>query len=319
MRRSIILSTGAYLPQRVMTNHELAKLVDTSDEWIVERTGIRQRHLAADNELTSDLAAHAAKQALERAGVGAESVDLIIVATATPDDTLPATATKVQHKLGMKAGAAFDLNAACSGFVYALSVADAMLKNAQANRALVIGAEIFSRIIDWQDRTTCILFGDGAAAVLLEAREGENRGIIGSRIYSDGAFGSMLITSGGVATNQKAGVLSMAGKEVYRHAVAKMPEATLAVLSENGLTASDIDWIAPHQANQRILASVGEKLGLPPEKLISTVPLHANTSAASIPLALHVAAKDGRLKPGQLIACPAMGAGFTWGCALLRW
>jgi 3-oxoacyl-[acyl-carrier-protein] synthase-3 len=319
MRRSVVLSTGAYLPQRVVTNHELATQIDTSDEWIVERTGIRQRHLAANDELTSDLAFHAAADAIARAGIDAQSVDLVVVATATPDDTLPATATKVQHKLGIKHGAAFDLNAACSGFVYALSVVDAMLKTGQANRALVIGAEIFSRIIDWKDRTTCILFGDGAAAMLLEAREENHRGILASRIYSDGAFGSMLATNGGVASNQKAGVLSMAGKEVFRHAVSKMPEATLASLADAGLTTADIDWVVPHQANLRILASVGEKLGLPSEKLIATVPQHANTSAASIPLALHVAATDGRLKPGQLIACPAMGAGFTWGCALLRW
>jgi 3-oxoacyl-[acyl-carrier-protein] synthase-3 len=302
-----------------MSNHELAKLVDTTDEWIVERTGIRQRHLAADNELTSDLATNAARDAIGRAKIDAASIDLIIVATATPDDTLPATATKVQNRLGIKTGAAFDLNAACSGFIYALSVADAMLVSGQANRALVIGAEIFSRIIDWKDRTTCILFGDGAAALLLEAQETTDRGILATRIYSDGTYGSMLATNGGVASNQKAGVLSMAGKEVFRHAVAKMPEATLAALADAKLSVSDLDWIAPHQANQRILTSVGEKLGLDSEKLISTVPEHANTSAASIPLALHVAATDGRLKQGQLVACPAMGAGFTWGCALIRW
>lgn len=319
MRRSVVLSTGAYLPRRVMTNHELAAMVDTSDEWITERTGIRQRHLAAEGELTSDLAFHAAREALDNADIAASSVDLIIVATATPDDTLPATATKLQHKLGIKTGAAFDLNAACSGFVYALAVANAMLVSGQANRALVIGAEIFSRIIDWKDRTTCILFGDGAAALLLEASQNSDRGILAARIYSDGAYGTMLATNGGVASNQKAGTLSMAGKEVFRHAVAKMPEATLAALTDAKLAVSDLDWIVPHQANERILTSVGEKLGLAPEKLISTVPMHANTSAASIPLALHTASMDGRLKQGHLIACPAMGAGFTWGCAVIRW
>jgi 3-oxoacyl-[acyl-carrier-protein] synthase-3 len=323
MLRPLVLATGSCLPAQILTNRELESRIDTTHEWIVERTGIEQRHIAAEGQLTSHLAAEAAKQALERAGVAASTVDTIIVATATPDTTMPATATRVQQQLGIPGAAAFDVNAACSGFVYALSLARALVASGQSKRLLVIGAEIFSRLLDWNDRTTCILFGDGAAALLLDAQPqagtAHDRGLLTTIIHADGTYGDMLATSGGVALNQQAGVLSMAGKEVYRHAVAKMPEATQEAMQQLGLPLSAIDWLVPHQANLRIMASVGEKLGIDSSKVVSTVQRHANTSAASIPLALDVAAQDGRLRAGQLIACPAMGAGFTWGCALLRW
>ncbi len=323
MLRAVAIGTGAYLPARIMTNHELAHTVDTNHEWIVERTGIEERHIAADGELTSDLAYKAAAQAIERAGIEANSIDLLIVATSTPDETLPSTATKVQHKLGITKGAAFDMNAACSGFVYGVSIAQAYIVSNMAKRVMVIGAETFSRIVDWKDRTTCILFGDGAAAVIFDAQESKgtsaDRGVLHTNIHSDGQYVPLLNTSGGVSSTQTSGTVFMAGKDIYRHAVTKMPEAVMEGVAALGIALSDIDWIAPHQANLRILNGVAQKLGAPESKLISTVQKHANTSAASIPLALHEAVVDGRLKQGHLVACPALGAGLTWGCAVIRW
>jgi 3-oxoacyl-[acyl-carrier-protein] synthase-3 len=323
MQRAVIIGTGACLPQRVMANAELEGMIDTSHAWIVERTGIEQRHIAAKGELTSDLAYEAGKQAISMAGISPESVDLLILATTTPDDTMPATATKVQHRLGITGGAAFDINAACSGFVYAMSIAQSFIAAGQAKRVLVIGAETYSRILDWSDRGTCILFGDGAAAVLLEATTqpgtSADRGILWSKIYSSGQYTDWLKTSGGVSSTQTAGVLSMAGKEIFRNAVTKMPEAVSEAVEAVGLTISDIDWLVPHQANMRILQGVAQKLQMGEERIVSTVARHANTSAASIPLALHLASQDGRIRRGQLIACPALGAGLTWGCTLLRW
>lgn len=323
MRRAVVAGTGAYLPKRVMANAEFESLVDTSDRWIAERTGIRQRHIAADNELTSDLAVHAGKDALANAGVTPDNIDLLIVATTTPDDTMPSTATKVQHRLGMTRGAAFDMNAACSGFVYAMSIANAYIVSGQADCVLVVGAETYSRILDWKDRTTCILFGDGAAAMVLKAEEGKgttaDRGVLSVRIDSDGQYTGLLGVSGGVSSTQTAGTLFMAGKEIYRHAVQKMPESVIRSMESINLPLSALDWLVPHQANLRILEGVAHKLGLNEQKVIATVDRHANTSAASIPLALHLAAGDGRIKPGQLIACPALGAGLTWGCFVVRW
>ena len=323
MLRPVVLSTGACLPARIMTNAEFENTLDTSDAWIEGRTGIKQRHIAGVGELTSDLAVKAGSQAIADARVPAGSIDLVILATTTPDDTMPATAVKVQHRLGITGGAAFDINAACSGFVYALAVANSFILARQAKRVLVIGAETYSRILDWKDRATCILFGDGAAAMLLEAREQkgapEDRGVLFARIHSDGQYAPLLGTQGGISATQTAGTVFMAGKEIFRHAVAKMPAATEEAMRTIGLPTTAIDWLAPHQANQRILAGVAQKLHMGEEKVISTVSDHANTSAASIPLALHVASHDGRLKNGQLVACPALGAGLTWGCALIRW
>jgi len=323
MRRAIVLGTGAYLPERIMRNTEFEALVETNHEWIIERTGIEQRHIAADSEVTSDLAVKAGQEALQRASISPDTIDLVILATTTPDDTMPSTATKVQHRLGITRGAAFDINAACSGFVYAMTIANNFIIAGQAKRVLVIGAETYSRILDWTDRGTCILFGDGAAAIILEAQDqpGTNadRGVLFSGIHSDGQYTQLLATHGGVSSTKTAGTMFMVGKEIFRHAVTKMPAAV-----EEGLTALDlplsaIDWLVPHQANVRILNGVAQKLHLNEDKVICTVPLHANTSAASIPLALHVAASDGRIKPGNLIACPALGAGLTWGCTILRW
>ena len=311
MKRAVVIGTGAYLPSRAVKNTDLPASLETSHEWIVERTGIEQRHLAAEGETTSDLAARAGADAIKNAGIDANSIDLIILATTTPDDTMPATATKVQHRLGITRGAAFDVNAACSGFVYAMTIANGMIASGQAKRILVIGAETYSSILDWNDRTTCILFGDGAAAIVLDAQEGE-RGILYSRVHSDGQYTDQLKTPMG-------GTLSMAGKEIFRHAVAKMPAAVEEGLAELGLTTTDIDWLVPHQANMRILNGVAQKLGLGADHIVATVSQHANTSAASIPLALHLAAKDGRIRPGQLVACPALGAGLTWGATLIRW
>jgi len=311
MPRAVVIGTGAYLPSRIVTNAELPAHLETSNEWIVERTGIEQRHLAAEGETTSDLATLAGADAIKNAGIDANSIDLVILATTTPDDTMPATATKVQHKLGITRGAAFDVNAACSGFVYAMTIANSFIAAGQAKRILVIGAETYSRILDWNDRTTCILFGDGAAAILLDAQESE-RGIVFSNIHSDGQYTEQLKTPMG-------GTLFMAGKEIFRHAVAKMPAAVEEGLAALGLPASAIDWLVPHQANMRILNGVAQKLAIGEGRVISTVAKHANTSAASIPLALHFAAKDGKIRPGQLIACPALGAGLTWGCTLIRW
>lgn len=317
--RAVVKGWGAYLPERVLTNDELSKKVDTNDEWIRERTGITQRHIAAEGELTSHLAIHAAKTALNRANIKAEELDLILLATTTPDDTLPATATKVQHALGMKRGAAFDLNAACSGFLYGLSIADAFITSGKARTILIIGAETYSRILDWNDRGTCILFGDGAGALVLQAESNTERGILAADIRSDGEFFPILGSTGGVSATQNAGFLHMQGKEVFRHAVAKMAEAVEDAVKACSISLDSIDWLVPHQANQRILQATAKRLNLSDERVIMTVDKHANTSAASIPLALSIAAEDGRIKPGQLVAIPALGAGLTWGAGLIRW
>ncbi|MBM3485516.1 MAG: ketoacyl-ACP synthase III [Alphaproteobacteria bacterium] len=321
--RSIVAGVGAYLPARAVTNAELAALVDTSDDWIVQRTGIRKRHLAAEGELTSDLALHAGRAALDAASMSARDLDLVIVATATPDETFPATATRVQAALGMTRGAAFDVQAVCSGFVYALNVADNFIRVGQYKTALVIGAETFSRILDWKDRTTCVLFGDGAGAVALRAAEGEggkkDRGILSNHIHADGRHHDMLYVDGGPSTTQTAGYLRMQGREVFRHAVTNLSAVIDEALAANGMTAAEIDWLVPHQANQRILESTAKKLDLPPEKVIVTVDQHANTSAASIPLALDSAVRAGKIKRGDVVVLEAMGGGFTWGASVIRW
>ncbi|WP_334128765.1 beta-ketoacyl-ACP synthase III [Sneathiella sp.] len=323
MRRSVITATGSYLPKRILTNHELAEMVDTSDEWIVSRSGIRQRHIAADGELTSDLATHAAKAALEMAGLEANDIDLIVLATATPDETFPASATVVQKNLGMTRGVAFDLQAVCSGFLFALATADNFIRAGQANRALVIGSETFSRILDWEDRTTCVLFGDGAGAIVLEAMEGEgtsdDRGILTTHLHSDGEKHDLLYVDGGPSSTQTTGLLRMEGREVFRHAVTNLANVVHEALEATGLQTSDIDWLVPHQANKRIIDGTGKKLKLDPEKVVLTVEKHGNTSAASVPLALDEAVRDGRIKRGDLLLLEAMGGGFTWGSALIRW
>jgi 3-oxoacyl-[acyl-carrier-protein] synthase-3 len=321
--RSVIRSVGAHLPKRVMTNADLAKLVDTSDEWIVERTGIRQRHIAGDDELTSDLGIAAAKQALVRAGLDPVDVDLVICATATPDRTFPATAVKIQHGLGVSKGAAFDVQAVCSGFVYALTIADNFLKTGQFKRALVIGAETFSRILDWEDRSTCVLFGDGAGAVVLEAQPQhgtrEDRGILATRIRSDGRYEDLLYVDGGPGSTKTVGHLRMNGREVFRHAVQKITGVIEETLVMTGYAADEIDLYVPHQANQRILDGVLRKLGVQADKIVVTLDKHGNTSAASIPLALNQAFEQHRVKEGSLILMEAMGGGFTWGAVLARW
>lgn len=323
MRRSVITATGSYLPNRILTNAELAEMVDTTDEWIVSRSGIKQRHIAADGELTSDLATHAARAALDMAGLTGDDIDLIVLATATPDETFPATATVVQKNLGMTGGFAFDVQAVCTGFLYALATADNFVKSGQVNRALVIGAETFSRIIDWTDRTTCVLFADGAGAIILEAQDGEgtsdDRGILTSHLHSDGNKHDLLYVDGGPSSTQTTGLLRMEGKEVFRHAVTNLANVVLEALEATGLSADDIDWLIPHQANKRIIDGTGRKLKLPSEKVIVTVDKHGNTSAASVPLALDVAVRDGRVQPGQILLLEAMGGGFTWGSALVRW
>ncbi|OAN50629.1 3-oxoacyl-ACP synthase [Magnetospirillum moscoviense] len=320
--RSQIVGCGSYLPERVVTNAEMARMVDTSDEWIVERTGIRARHLAADGQTTSDLATIAAQRALEAAGIAAAELDLLIVATATPDHTFPATATKVQARIGMTGGAAFDVQAVCSGFVYALSIADNFIKAGQAKTAMVIGAETFSRILDWTDRGTCVLFGDGAGAIVLRAAQAEgtnqDRGILSTHLHSDGRHHDLLYVDGGPSSTQTVGHLRMEGKEVFRHAVANLAQVVGEALDANGLAAADIDWVVPHQANRRILDGTARKLGLSTDRMVITVDRHANTSAASVPLAFTEAFNDGRLKPGQLVLLEAMGGGFTWGAALVR-
>jgi 3-oxoacyl-[acyl-carrier-protein] synthase-3 len=321
MRRSVLIGTGSALPERVVPNAELAAKVDTTDEWIVERTGIRQRYIAGEGETTSSLAIDAARQALEAAGVDGQSIDLIILATATPDQTFPATATIVQHAIGANGGIAFDVAAVCSGFLYALGVADSMLRCGQARRALVIGAETFSRILDWEDRTTCVLFGDGAGAVVLEARESEDvnaPGILATKLHADGAHNQLLFVDGGVSTTGDVGKLRMKGREVFRHAVVNLASVLGEVLEEAGFTSDDIDWLVPHQANARILEATAKKLHMSPSKVVVTVQDHANTSAASVPLALNCAIRDGRIKPGQLVMLEAMGGGFTWGASLIR-
>jgi 3-oxoacyl-[acyl-carrier-protein] synthase-3 len=325
--RSVIRGCGAYLPDKVLTNEELSRLVDTTDDWITERTGIRERHIAAEGELTSDLGIAAAKRALQAADVDAKDIDLIILATSTPDQTFPATAVTIQAALGSTQGAAFDMQAVCSGFVYALTTADNFLKSGQHKRALVIGAETFSRILDWEDRTTCVLFGDGAGAVVLEAQRvnakpgstGEDRGIIGSVLRSDGRYKNMLYVDGGPSSSKSVGHLRMQGREVFRFAVAAIAEVIDDTLKAYDLTPNDIDWFVPHQANKRILDGTAKKLGIPPQKIVMTLEKHGNTSAASIPLALDTAIKDGRLKKGDLVLMEAMGGGFTWGSVLARW
>lgn len=321
--RSEVAGCGAYLPSRVMTNDELARLVDTSNAWIVERTGIRQRHIAAEGELTSDLAVRAAEAALADAGVRPSDVDLIVLATSTPDETFPATATRVQARLGIARGAAFDIQAVCTGFVYALAVADNFIRLKQARTVLVIGAETFSRILDWTDRGTCVLFGDGAGALLLRAAEGEgtvaDRGILSTHLHSDGRQHDLLYVDGGPSSTQTAGHLRMQGQEIFRHAVVKLHDVIEEALKANGVTADDIDWIVPHQANRRIMLAMARKLGLPESKVMVTIDRHANTSAASIPLALADGRAKGLLKRGQLVLLEAIGGGLTWGSCLLRW
>lgn len=321
--RSRITGTGSYLPEQILTNDELAARVDTSDEWIVQRTGIHQRHIAAPEQKASDLALAAARRALEQAGVDGADLDLIVVATTTPDQTFPATAVFVQKALGMTGGAAFDVQAVCSGFVYALTVADNFIRLGQARRALVIGTELFSRILDWEDRATCVLFGDGAGAVVLEAVEGQgtnaDTGILTTHLHSDGRHHDLLYVDGGVSSTGTIGHLRMEGREVFKHAVTKLAEVVDEALRATGLQASDIDWLVPHQANRRIIDATARKLDLPADKVVLTVDRHANTSAASIPLALDVAARDGRIKQGDIVLIEAMGGGFTWASALLRW
>lgn len=321
--RSVVRGIGAYLPKRILTNDELSAMVDTSDEWITERTGIKSRHIAADDEFTSDLGIAAAKQALIRSGIDPIDVDLIICATATPDRTFPSTAVRIQHGLGVTKGAAFDIQAVCSGFVYGLTTADNFLKAGQSRRALVIGAETFSRIIDWEDRSTCVLFGDGAGAVLLEAQpqmgSREDRGILASRIRSDGRYEDMLYVDGGPGSTRTVGHLRMNGREVFRHAVQKISGVIEETLVMTGYTPDEIDLFVPHQANARILAGIGKKLGVAPEKVMRTLDKHGNTSAASIPLALNQAFEEGRLGEGKLVLMEAMGGGFTWGSVLARW
>jgi 3-oxoacyl-[acyl-carrier-protein] synthase III len=321
--RSRFLSVGSYLPSRVMLNADLPDSVETSDEWIVERTGIRQRHIAADGELTSDLATAAAREALVRAGLAAADIDCIIVATATPDQTFPATATRVQANLGMTHGFAFDVQAVCSGFVFALGVADGLLRSGQARTAIVIGAETFSRILDWEDRTTCVLFGDGAGAVVLRAEPlvdaATQAGIIASKLHSDGRYNQLLFVDGGPSSTGSVGQLRMKGREVFRHAVTNLAAVMTEVLAEAGMASADVDWIVPHQANRRILEGTATKLGLPLDRIVVTVDRHANTSAASVPLALDTAVSDGRIKPGHVVLLEAMGGGFTWGASLARW
>lgn len=320
MIRSVVRGSGSALPSRIVTNDELAVQVDTTDEWIVERTGIRRRHIAGEGETTSSLAIEASRKALDAAGIDPKTIDLIVLATATPDQTFPATATRVQHALGCNGGIAFDVAAVCSGFLYAITVADAMLRSGQAKRALVIGAETFSRILDWEDRTTCVLFGDGAGAMVLEASEvaADGPGILASRLHADGEHNQLLYVDGGPSTTQTVGKLRMKGREVFRHAVVNLAEVLREVLDAAGLEPKDIDWVVPHQANARILEATAKKLGLPPEKVVMTVADHANTSAASVPLAFDVAVRDGRIKPGDLVMLEAMGGGFTWGASLVR-
>ena len=320
--RSVIIGAGCYLPERVVTNAELAKMVDTSDEWIVQRTGIRERHIAADGEVTSDLAIKAAQAALAHAGVDAQSIDLIVVATSTPDNTFPASAVTVQAGLGITGGAAFDLQAVCSGFVFGLATVDGFLRAGMFKRALLIGAETFSRILDWNDRTTCVLFGDGAGAVVIEAQEQpgtmNDRGVLTNHLRSDGRHKHKLYVDGGPSSTQTVGHLRMEGREVFKHAVSMITDVIKDAFKATGYTARDLDWFVPHQANRRIIDGSVMKLGLDPAKVIITVDKHGNTSAASIPLALCVGIADGRIKKGDLVMFEAMGGGFTWGASLVR-
>ena len=320
MIRSVVTGSGSALPKRAVPNAEIAAIVDTSDEWIVERTGIRNRHIAGEGETTATLAADAATRALEAAGLAPSDIGLIVLATATPDQTFPATATKVQDLIGCHGGIAFDVAAVCSGFLYALATADAMLRAGMAKRALVIGAETFSRILDWEDRTTCVLFGDGAGAIVLESRDvpEDGPGVLYTQLHADGAHNELLYVDGGPSTTGTVGKLRMKGREVFRHAVTNLASVLQTVLAETGFAVEDIDWVVPHQANARILDATARKLGLPPEKVVVTVDRHANTSAASVPLAFDTAMRDGRIKPGDLVMFEAMGGGFTWGASLVR-
>jgi 3-oxoacyl-[acyl-carrier-protein] synthase-3 len=326
MKRAAILGTGSALPVRRVSNAELAETVDTTDEWIVERTGIKFRHIAGEGETTATLAADAARRAIEAAGIAASEIDLIVLATATPDQTFPASATKVQAMLGIDDCVAFDVAAVCSGFLYALSVAESMIRAGSARNALVIGSETFSRILDWEDRGTCVLFGDGAGAVVLGPVDGpadgqlkDARGILATKLHADGRHNELLYVDGGPSTTGTVGKLRMKGREVFRHAVTNLASVMGEVLDIAGLTTDDIDWLVPHQANARILDATARKLGLSPEKVVVTVTDHANTSAASVPLALDVAVRDGRIKTGDVVVLEAMGGGFTWGASVLRW
>jgi 3-oxoacyl-[acyl-carrier-protein] synthase-3 len=316
--RSVVLGVGSALPERRVDNEELARQVDTSDQWIVERTGIRSRYLAGEGETTASLAADAARRALEHAGVDSAEIDLIVLATATPDQTFPSSATRVQAALGIPDCIAFDVHAVCTGFLYAVSVADSMLRAGSARTAIVIGAETFSRILDWEDRATCVLFGDGAGALVLRAEEGDS-GILATKLHADGRHNDLLFVDGGPSTTGTVGKLRMKGREVFRHAVVNLADVLNEVLGDAGLESNDVDWVVPHQANVRILDATAKKLGLPPEKVIVTVDRHANTSAASVPLAFDVAVRDGRIKRGDIVVLEAMGGGFTWGAAALRY
>ena len=323
MIRSVVRGFGTALPKRVLTNAELESMVDTSDDWIVQRTGIRQRYIAGEGETTASLGEAAARAALDNAGLTAADIDLIVVATSTPDNTFPATAVNIQNRLGMHHGFAFDVQAVCSGFVYAVTTADAYIRGGLARRVLVIGAETFSRILDWTDRTTCVLFGDGAGAIVLEAQEGAgttaDRGVLATQLRSDGAHREKLYVDGGPSTTGTVGHLRMEGREVFKHAVGMITDVVVSAFDATGFTAEDIDWLVPHQANKRIIDGSAKKLGIPLEKVVVTVDLHGNTSAASIPLALAAAASDGRIKQGDIVLLEAMGGGFTWGAVLLRW
>ena len=324
MRRSVVQGIGHYLPENIVTNADLAKRIDTTDEWIRERSGITQRYIAAEGELTSDLATHAARRALDAAGMAPDDIGLIVVATSTPDETFPASATVVQSKLGCANGSmGFDVQAVCSGFVFALATADNFLKAGQADSALVIGAETFSRILDWEDRSTCVLFGDGAGAMVLKAEDGKgdmsDRGVLSTHLHSDGTLHDLLYVDGGPSSTGKVGYLRMEGREVFRHAVTKMSDVVLEALNATGLEAGEIDWFVPHQANKRIIEGTARKLGVSTDRVVVTIDQHANTSAASIPLALSVAVEDGRIKQGDLVLIEAMGGGLTWGSGIVRW
>ncbi len=323
MIRSVIVGSGSYLPKNIVTNDDLAKTLDTSDEWIIQRTGIKQRHIADEGETTADLGEKAARAALKDANVDVADIDLIILATSTPDNTFPATSVNIQHRLGMKHGAAFDMQAVCSGFVFALTTADQYIRCGQARRILVIGAETFSRILDWDDRTTCVLFGDGAGAVVIESQEGvgvtADRGILSSHLRSDGSHKEKLFVDGGPSSTGTVGHLRMQGREVFKHAVGMITDVITAAFDATGLDVADIDWFVPHQANKRIIDATARKLNIPSQKVVLTVDMHGNTSAASIPLALAAAVDDRRIKKGDIILLEAMGGGFTWGSVLLRW
>ena len=317
--KNYIIGSGSYLPKKILTNHDLSKKLNTTDEWITSRTGIKKRHIASDTELNSDLAFNAAKRAIKNSKIRVSKIDLVIIATSTPDNTFPSTATKVQAKLGIKKGFAFDIQAACTGFIYALSIADNYLSNNQANYALVIGSEIFSRILDWKDRSTCVLFGDGAGAIVLGKQKNNIKSeIISTELYSDGRFYDLLYVDGGVALNQKAGYLRMNGKEVFKHAVTKLVKIIKFNMKKNNIKVNDIDWVIPHQANKRIMDLTAKKLQIPPKKILMTIENHANTSSASIPLTLDFALSKKMIKRNQLILLEAIGGGLTWGCTLLK-